>query len=515
MKGIKKVTARVFASMAARFAALVLSAALAFGMAACSNSSGGTPLILKYTITFNANDGSQSPATATQIFMAGTPQNLKTIAELGFKKDGFNFAGWGTSSSASESSYADGASFTATADTPLYALWSVQVYSVSVSANANGSVAASPATAAAGTEVTLSNTPNEGYHFASYTVTDADGGAVAVTDGKFTMPAKNVTVTATFTIYAKIDTVAINGTQYDIVTFGAWPQTIKAANVDVSEQGESKTAGEFTYYKGSDGQWYAKVREEGYGYGNKYSDGTAVKISSDKSYRWFKVEPIKWRVLTTDYNGTGKKLLLAENILIVKYYGGSGFVDNYQNSWMRKWLNSNADYDAAASDYGDSKGFLKTAFTSVEIAKIADARVDNSERSTLPDNYDSLADNIKQHTWHNGYNPYASDTPTTDKVFLLSEQEVTKSAYGFDAYDAWKGDRTHNESSRIRQTTDYARASGAIYETDGGIWWLRSPFNDNSDSRYARIVHFAGKADGFWDTHGHPAGGVPALCLDD
>ena len=159
-----------------------------------------TPAVT-YVITFNANDGSENPATATQSFTEGTPQALKAITELGFSKNGFNFAGWGVSAGASQASYADGASYTASADITFYALWSViPVYNVNISVNSNGSVTANPATANAGTEITLSNSPNAGYQFVSYSVTDADGTSVTVTDGKFTMPAKNVTVTATFTM---------------------------------------------------------------------------------------------------------------------------------------------------------------------------------------------------------------------------------------------------------------------------------------------------------------------------
>ena len=50
-----------------------------------------------------------------------------------------------------------------------------------------------------------------------------------------------------------------------------------------------------TYYKGSDGEYYAKVKEDAYGTETKYkySDGTKVKENSSYSYRYFKVEPIK------------------------------------------------------------------------------------------------------------------------------------------------------------------------------------------------------------------------------
>lgn len=56
-----------------------------------------------------------------------------------------------------------------------------------------------PASAKAGDTVTITATPKEGYVLDKFTVTkDADGSEVQVTDGKFTMPAGDVTVTATF-----------------------------------------------------------------------------------------------------------------------------------------------------------------------------------------------------------------------------------------------------------------------------------------------------------------------------
>ena len=71
-----------------------------------------------------------------------------------------------------------------------------------------GTISASPTSAAAGTTVSLTATPNAGYVFASWTVTDADAGSVTVTNNQFTMPAKNVTVDATFTV---------DNTEYDVV----------------------------------------------------------------------------------------------------------------------------------------------------------------------------------------------------------------------------------------------------------------------------------------------------------
>ena len=73
-------------------------------------------------------------------------------------------------------------------------------YAVSIAEGIEGgTVAAEPTSAQAGVEVTLTNTPAEGYEFVSYSVTGVKSNeAVTVTDGKFTMPADGVTVNATF-----------------------------------------------------------------------------------------------------------------------------------------------------------------------------------------------------------------------------------------------------------------------------------------------------------------------------
>lgn len=72
-------------------------------------------------------------------------------------------------------------------------------YSITIDPNIkNGQVTADPTVAKAGSEVTLTVTPSKDYELASLNVTDANGESVTVVDGKFTMPASNVTVTATF-----------------------------------------------------------------------------------------------------------------------------------------------------------------------------------------------------------------------------------------------------------------------------------------------------------------------------
>ena len=74
----------------------------------------------------------------------------------------------------------------------------VTEYTITINNTTNGIVTANAETATQGTEITLTVTPDEGYQLETLTVVDTDNNAVAVNNFKFSMPASNVTVSATF-----------------------------------------------------------------------------------------------------------------------------------------------------------------------------------------------------------------------------------------------------------------------------------------------------------------------------
>lgn len=242
------------------------------------------------------------------------------------------------------------------------------------------------------------------------------------------------------------------------VAFGDWPQTIKAADVTV-DRTKSRQMGMFTYYLGSDSNYYVEAKEKASSSGSqyKYSNGTQVG-QNGASKKWFKVEPIVWRILNKDYAETGTALLLAENILT----GGIKWDDsnnNYKRSNIRKWLNGNSG-SKEVSDYNGDAGFLQTAFTETAGNFIAPTIVDNSAQSTR-----DAAGNLSASKY--------TCANTKDKIFLLSKQEATKEEYGFAEYNV-----SGRGNTRIRVTTDYAKATGASQSGtagSGGMWWLRSP----------------------------------------
>ena len=108
-------------------------------------------------------------------------------------------------------------------------------HTVTVTSGGNGTASASHAKAVVGTEITLTTTPNEGYHFKEWQVIS---GNVTIKDNKFTMPdsdvevkavfekdappvptdpAKpNISVTGTYTYNGSVHTATVNG--YDPAT---------------------------------------------------------------------------------------------------------------------------------------------------------------------------------------------------------------------------------------------------------------------------------------------------------
>lgn len=88
-------------------------------------------------------------------------------------------------------------------------------YTITIDGTTNGTVTASAEKAKQGTEITLTVTPATGYELDVLSVKDAENNAVVVNNFKFTMPASNVTVSATFkeedastTYYVKVTSAA-------------------------------------------------------------------------------------------------------------------------------------------------------------------------------------------------------------------------------------------------------------------------------------------------------------------
>ena len=107
-------------------------------------------------------------------------------------------------------------------------------YSVTVNTDGNGTASASPATAVAGTEITLSAKAKSGYHFKEWKVVT---GGVAITNNTFIMPATDVEIEAIFEKNASTGTGTGTGaTTYPITV-------VNSKNGDVTASHKSAAKG--------------------------------------------------------------------------------------------------------------------------------------------------------------------------------------------------------------------------------------------------------------------------------
>lgn len=245
--------------------------------------------------------------------------------------------------------------------------------------------------------------------------------------------------------------------------FGSYPQSIKGNDVTITSGPDERGQ-----YLGSDGCFYVEVKATPHEKDFKFSTGES--IIEGKAY-YFKVEPINWRVLCSK-NGRG--FLLCEDSIACHRFSNES--NNYKDSEIRFWLNDT---------------FLNDAFSEEEQERIIVTEVDNSVKST-------------------GYksNEFACEN-TFDKIFLMSHADISKSQYGFNVYFC-------EDKNRHRKASDFARATGAYFSTEGGLyansyWWLRSPGDNRSHGR-VRVVFPDGVTDySYYYPNSDYGGVVPAL----
>ena len=172
-------------------------------------------------------------------------------------------------------------------------------------------------------------------------------------------------------------------------------------------------------------------------FGNYYQSNSSTK------------EPIKWRVLSVEGN---EAFVVADMALDCKRYNQTYEDVTWETCTLRQWLNST---------------FLDAAFNEEEQSAIKMTTVVNDD---------------------NNSSGTSDGNTTSDKIFLLSHNEVINPSYGF------------NSDSYIESETRQCKASAYAIEnrcwttsSDGYAgncwWWLRSPRDDAS---HAARVDFDG-----------------------
>ncbi len=152
----------------------------------------------------------------------------------------------------------------------------------------------------------------------------------------------------------------------------------------------------------------------------------------EQGYFWY--EPMKWRVLSVNEDGTDAFLMADDVIDVAPFDQESGVEITWEKSDIRKWLN---------------KQFIETAFTAEEREAVKMTDV------TTPDNQ-----------WSD--EPGGNDTK--DKIYLPSVEEMLFPAFGFSS-DTTEGD------TRRAAVTNYVKSGGTPYKPAAGFvsYWLRSP----------------------------------------
>lgn len=260
----------------------------------------------------------------------------------------------------------------------------------------------------------------------------------------------------------------------DIIKFGSYPQS-KVTDEAIIDglNSQSLSWKSYNYYSGT-GSWedgnmkpsdYMKYADIVFN-GNKYRAVTFSEYrpyetgdtsSSSNTYQndngyytnkvyYFKYEPLKWRVLdastglivcdsTIDSQAYNNYVLDADGY----YWGDSNknhYASNWENSSLRKWLNED---------------FYNTAFSKLQQDRIQ--KLTRENKSTYSSKYDS--------------------NPTSDKITLLSYNDVLNTSYGFSSSS------DEEDTTRLRKGTDYAKCQGLGVGTSGNSLWLLRSSNES------------------------------------
>ena len=298
------------------------------------------------------------------------------------------------------------------------------------------------------------------------------------------------------------------GTEATYVLFGEWPQTVKTQDVEITEAIDQDKH----LYLGSDGCKYFKMQANPNAYNDGlFSDGSSIV---DGTEYYFKVEPIKWIVVTNDYNGTGNALLYSEKILIsgihydmtiywLRDNSENNFVfkrssskdkniypSNYEYSFVRAVLNGlsyishygNTLIDSYKIDSYEIKfkdnGFLQNAFSSEGQNLIATTYVYNGSESMRYYSGTKVADGEESETIDLRCND------TNDKIFLLSKNDLIKF-------------KEKTKYSDDRSSSDLAKASNLYSQKS---YFTRTPVKEKVDY-YERFINSENRENRYFNVY--------------
>lgn len=225
-------------------------------------------------------------------------------------------------------------------------------------------------------------------------------------------------------------------TTWNCIWFGSYPQS-------------EVTKADGTIYNTLENKFNWDDNGDGYVGKNKYRRVARKDVKypanweNNQDYRYFKYEPVKWRVLNVDGD---KALLVADKALDLKPYHNTYTDVTWETCSLRSWLNNT---------------FINSAFLANEQNAIPSVTV-KAEGSIRPaaDEDDNKVDGGKD---------------TTDKVFILSFSEVS-GKYGFRTIEDLDSYGDYDEAKKCAMT-NYANAftTSSAEEKEDCYWWIRNP----------------------------------------
>ncbi len=309
--------------------------------------------------------------------------------------------------------------------------------------------------------------------------TDADSNDAELSDGDATVPVGPEDLTKELNDEETLDREAVGIKKpstasdgistWDCVWFGNYWQD------DTNGDGYC-FARNTTVTKKSDGKYYDQYNNQLYNFNG-----------FEKTYYADSKQPIKWRVLDIDPDGSA--LLLADKAIDICRYNQKDTNITWEMCTLRSYLNS---YDASHNTYGrdySSTGLLKNAFSDEEANAI-----------------------IVSHIVTNDVIAYSGKTlvggeDTDDKVFCLSLEEAANPDYGFKETKEERTPAGDFVNSNIKTVgtkfTDnvpgYSIYGIAPNRVAPYYWWLRSPGDNQSTAAMIDNWGSVNKTYGYFD----------------
>lgn len=301
-----------------------------------------------------------------------------------------------------------------------------------------------------------------------------------------------------------------------VINFGSYPQSKVTDSATLKKLDNAPKQWEsYEYYSGtsdsddgnmesSDYMKYADIKLGGEKYRvvtfSEYRPyGTDYKSFASKSYQddngyytnnvyYFKYEPLKWRVLDAS---TG--LVICDSIIDSQAY--NNYILGADNEC---WGDSDKTYYASNWEYSSLRAWLNNDFYNTAFSKMQQDRIKELTREN-------------KSLWSSFNGGKYDSNPTSDKITLLSCDEVSNENYGFSSYTG------SDDTARRRKGTDYAKCQGLfVYNSSdssyygNSLWRLRSPCGSCNASE---VTYTGGAYNLYYDVNCTNRGIVPILNL--